>query len=496
MEKAILVASLKTPRSSVSEALATLPDAVSWVEVRADLVGDLSPDRVRQSFRGGLLYTLRSRAEGGNSEATGRERRQRLLHAAASYDLIDLEGERDLTPEILHAIPPEKRLISWQGPATDREGFRSRFEQMATVKARFYKLVSMAERPEDGREPLAFLKALGRTDTVAFATGRRGFWSRLLALHLKAPLVFGTITESADEEPTIARLMQDYGLPDLTPVEAIYGIVGNPVTHSLSPRLHNAAYRALGHRALYLPFEVDAFEDFWHEIIEDQTLASMGFPVGGLTVVSPFKEAAQRIISKRSLVTQRAVSSNIFLRKNGSWTADTTDAAGILLTLARRGVEVKDKRIAIIGCGGSGRAMAAALDEAGARVTLVNRGLERGYLAVQLLGLPFAPLSSFSPEGFSIVINATPVGRNDDTLPFAVESLGDDAVVVDLVYRTHPTPLVDRTRALGRFAIEGREMLIVQVVHQFALMTGRQMPEDLVHELVGFRQETAPPSLA
>ena len=110
MEKAILVASLKTPRSSGSEALATLPDSVPWVEVRADLVGDLFPDEVRQSFRGGLLYTLRSRAEGGNSEATGRERRQRLLNAAASYDLIDLEGERDLTPEILHAIPPDERM--------------------------------------------------------------------------------------------------------------------------------------------------------------------------------------------------------------------------------------------------------------------------------------------------------------------------------------------------------------------------------------------------
>ncbi len=100
MEKAILVASLKTPRSSVSEALATLPDSVPWVEVRADLVGDLFPDEVRQSFRGGLLYTLRSRAEGGNSEATGRERRQRRLKPAAANPHIDPEGERDQTPAI------------------------------------------------------------------------------------------------------------------------------------------------------------------------------------------------------------------------------------------------------------------------------------------------------------------------------------------------------------------------------------------------------------
>ena len=494
MAKANLVASLRTPRAA--EALADLPESVSWVEVRADLAGDLPAEAVRPSFRGEVLYTLRSRTEGVHSEATGRERQERLLDAAAAYDLIDLEAERDLTPEILRAIPPEKRLISWRGPATDREGLRRRFERMAGVEARFYTLVSTATRLEHGRETLAFLKALGRTDVVAFATGRRGFWSRVAAAHLGAPLVFGTVTDSADEAPTIARLIQDYGLPNLMPVEAIYGIVGNPVNHSLSPRLHNAAYRALGRRALYLPFEVDTFEDFWREIVEDETLASMGLPVNGLTVVSPFKDAAQRIIRERSLVTQRAISSNIFLRKNGSWTADTTDAAGILQTLDRRGVAVKGKRIAVIGCGGSGRAMAAALDEAGARVTLVNRGLERGFLAVQLLDLPFAPLTSFSPEGFSIVINATPVGRNDDTLPFAIESLGDGAVVVDLVYGAHPTPLVNQTRALGRFAIEGREMLVVQVMRQFALMTGDAMPEDLVRELVGMQEETVSPAPA
>ena len=489
MEKATLVASLKTPRASLTDAFAALPEPVAWVDVCADRVGDLPAEAVRQSFRGGVLYTLRSRAEGGHSEATGRERHARLLHAAATYDLVDLEAERDLTPELLRAIPPEKRLISWHGPATDRNGFRRRFEQMAGVEARFYKLVSTAEHLKDGREALAFLKTLGRADVTAFAEGRRGFWSRLLAPHLKAPLVFGSITESDGDEPAIARLIQDYGLPNLMPVEAIYGIVGNPVIHSLSPRLHNAAYRALGHRALYLPFEVDTFEAFWREIVEDETLAAMGFPIGGLTVVSPFKAAAQQIIRERSPVTQRAVSSNLYLRKNGIWIADTTDAAGILTTLGRRGVEVQGRRVAIIGCGGSGRAMAAALDEAGARVTLVNRGLERGFLAVQLLDLPFAPLSSFSPEGFAIVVNATPVGRHGDTLPFAIELLDDDAVVVDLVYGAHPTLLVDQTRACGRSAIEGREMLVVQVMRQFALMTGRQMPEDLIYELAGFQEE-------
>lgn len=494
MTDALLVALLKTPSLLVQEALAALPAAVQWVAVRADQVGDLSPDSFRQAFRGRWLYTLRSHAEGGHSKASFAERQQRLTQAATTYDLIDLEAERDLSPEILRAIPPEKRMISWHGPPTDRTTLRARFERMAGIPARFYKLAPAAQCASDGLAPLAFLKALARPDVIAFATGPRGLWSRLLAPYLGAPLVFGTMAEVMDGEgdPPLQLLIQDYGLPTLRPLDALYGIVGSPVTHSLSPRLHNAAYRALDQRALYLSFEVDAFPSFWHTMVEDKTLASMGFPVGGLTVVSPHKPQAQQIIPACSLITQRALSSNLYVRQNGSWHADTTDASGIYLTLGRHGVGVAGKRIAIIGCGGSGRAMAVALDQAGAHVTLVNRSLDRGYLAAQLLDLPFVPLATFTPTGFDILINATPVGRHGDTLPFPVDTLNENAVVVDLVYGSRPTPLVTRTRARGRRAIDGREMLLVQVMRQFALMTGQEMPETLVRHLIGLQPAAAP----
>lgn len=494
MTDALLVASLKKRSFLVQEALAALPTAVEWLEVRADQVGDFSPDSFRQAFRGRWLYTLRSHAEGGHSSASDAERQQRLRQAAATYNLVDLEAERDLRPEILRAIPPEKRMISWHGPPTDRTTLRARFEQMAGVPARLYKLAPAARCASDGLAPLAFLKALDRPDVVAYATGKRGLWSRLLAPYLGARFVFGTMAQVMDDEgnPPLQQLIQDYDLPTLRPLDALYGIVGSPVTHSLSPRLHNAAYRALEQRALYLSFEVDAFPNFWHTMIEDETLASMGFPVGGLTVVSPHKPLAQQIIPACSLITQRALSSNLYVRKNGSWQADTTDATGIYLTLGRHGVGVQDKRIAIIGCGGSGRAMAVALNQAGAHVTLVNRSLDRGYLAAQLLDLPFVPLSTFSPAGFDILVNATPVGRHGDTLPFPIDALDENAVVVDLVYGAHPTPLVTRARTLGRRAIEGREMLLVQVMSQFALMTGHEMPEALARDLIGSQPTAAP----
>jgi 3-dehydroquinate dehydratase / shikimate dehydrogenase len=104
--RAVLVATLTTPPSAGGRELATLPEAVQWLEVRADLVGDLPPDWLRSHFPGRLLYTLRSRVEGGAGTESRQERRARLLEAAPHYDLVDLEGERDLRPDLLQAIPP------------------------------------------------------------------------------------------------------------------------------------------------------------------------------------------------------------------------------------------------------------------------------------------------------------------------------------------------------------------------------------------------------
>src|SRR5204862_1285934 len=135
-------------------------------------------------------------------------------------------------------------------------------------------------------------------------------------------------------------------------------------------------------------------------------------------------------------------------------------------------VLMKQKRAAVIGCGGAGRSMAAVLAGLGAGVTLVNRGAERGHHAAQLLDLPYIPLRGFSAEGYDIVVNATPVGRDDGEVPFKVETLGEEAVVIDLVYGSRPTPLVTGAAARARKAIDGRAVLMAQVLRQFHLMTG------------------------
>ena len=136
MLKASLVATLLDEPSSRGEELAALPNAVEWLEVRADLIGDPDVEWLRRRFRGRLIYTLQSRAEGGRAGDDPADRMGRLLAAANHYDLINLEGDRDLSPELLARIPRARRMISWHGPAIGTEQLKTKFARFAEVEAR------------------------------------------------------------------------------------------------------------------------------------------------------------------------------------------------------------------------------------------------------------------------------------------------------------------------------------------------------------------------
>jgi 3-dehydroquinate dehydratase/shikimate dehydrogenase len=343
---------------------------------------------------------------------------------------------------------------------------------------------------------LLLLKSLGRTDTIAYATGLLGFWSRLAALQLGAPAISGLISQSSRSKPTIKKLIDDYGLPALRPVRELFAIIGNPVFHSLSPRLHNASYSAMNYPALFVPLHVESFAEFWSEFVLSGALESLGFPINGMTVSSPHKEEALLTAKEVSSMSRRAGSANILVRNNGWWNADTTDPEVIYMANRDRSVQVRDKRAAVIGCGGAGRAIAAALVHSGAGVTLINRGAERGNHAAELLGLPYLPLPDFDAEGYDIVVNATPVGRDTDEVPFRIERLNNDAVIIDLVYGSKPTQLVGGTLAREQVVIDGRDVLVTQVLRQFRLMTGKEMPAALALETLGRRSSNVPQTVS
>ncbi len=470
-----------------ASALATLA-GVEWLEVRGDLVGDLDPAALR-FFPGKLLYTLRSRAEGGGFEGSPERRKRRLIEAAARYDLVDLEAARDLSPEVLEAVPPERRVLSWHGPAADLEALKATFQRMASTPALLYKLVPTATQPGEELPALQLLKTLGRQDVIAFATGASGAWTRLVAPRLGAPVVYGALGEvaGAPGQLSIDRLRMDYGLPELPPVEALFGIVGHPVAQSLSPRIHNSAYRVLGIPALYLAFDAESFGDFWLEVVENGMLEILGFPLRGLSVTTPFKEAALAVAGAESPLAGVIGAANTLVWNQDVWEAEATDPDGVVLPLRDRDVHLEGLEAAVVGAGGAGRSAAEGLKKAGARVTIFNRDPERGQAAGDRLKVPYLPLDELDPGQFGLLVNATSLGRDaDDPLPFDVDRLRPGAVVIDLVYRLdRPTPLLEAAAARGAVAIDGREVLIDQARGQFRLMTGQELPLDLARRATG-----------
>jgi 3-dehydroquinate dehydratase/shikimate dehydrogenase len=431
--------------SSGGEELAALPSAAEFLEVPARLAGAVSPEWMRQHFRGRVLY--------------------------------EFNVEDDLNDTRLREIPAEQRIVSWYGAASHLAQLQRKWAEISAVPARFYKLVNTARTISEEFLPLHLLKSLDRTDVIAYANGSLGFWTRLVALQLGSPAIFGRISPGpVASEPTVAKLIADYGLPELQPIKEIFAIIGNPIFHSLSPRLHNSSYRAMNYPALFVPLQVDSFADFWREFVQAKQLDVFGFPINGMTVASPHKEQAFLTAKNVSAMVQQTQAANILIRNNGWWNADTTDPDVVYAASNQQNVRVREKRAAVIGCGGAGRAIAAALAESGAGVTLINRGAERGERAASLLGLPYIPLLDFDAEGYDIVVNATPVGRDTDEAPFKLERLNTDAVVIDLVYGSRPTPLIDSTLARQQVAIDGRHVLLTQVRKQFLLMTGKEMP--------------------
>jgi 3-dehydroquinate dehydratase/shikimate dehydrogenase len=423
------------------------PAAAAWAEVPMDV----DVRRVRAHFAGKVLVSVR----------------HALVNEA---DYVDFQPD-DLVPHVLDAIPPHKRVISWYGRATDLTRLASFVTPLLQHRATLYRVVVDAQNYTEALLPLQLLKSLGRRDVIAWADGPIGMWTRLLAPQFGAPFVFSA---------NVPQLIADYGFPQIVKLREIFGIAGNPVLGSLSPRLHNAAFREIGRPALYVPFHVPDFEDFWSAAIASGALDALGLPISAICVVSPHKEAAIASASKHTPMVRRAHSTNFFVREDNVWTADTTDPGSVIVALHERGVDIAGHPMAVVGCGGSGRAIAAALQQAGAHVTLVNRSRERGSFAGGLLGLPCVPLAGFSAERYSVVVNATPVGRDGQGVPFATERMRDDAVVVDLAYGAQPTPLISRIRARGRMAIDGRDILMRQAMRQFHIMTGQEMPQSVL----------------
>lgn len=254
-------------------------------------------------------------------------------------------------------------------------------------------------------------------------------------------------------------------------------VIGAPVRHSLSPAIHNAAFRALGLDWVYLAFEVPPGQ----AAAAVRGAAALG--VEGLSVTMPHKEEAAAAADRLSPRARALGAVNaVVVRPGGIVEGDNTDGPGFLAALADEGVDPRGRTCAVVGAGGAGRAVVLALGGAGAaEVVVVNRTRSRAEAAVALVPGRARVGADADVAEADLVVNATPVGMGDDGgLPFDPALVRPGQVVVDLVYSPAVTPLLVAARERGASTVNGLGMLIHQAALAFRLWTGEDPPLEVM----------------
>ncbi len=458
--------------------LRTMPLEVGLLEVRADSF-EVNLSVIKNSTSAQLLFSLRSQLEGGKFTGNTQQRIQQLVEAVPHYDYIELEGARDLIPEILNFIPIEKRIIAWQGRPDTYENLKKRLCTFLETPAKQYKIVVQAKQTGDELSVVQLLKTFNRKDLIAYATGSIGAWTQPLSAFLGSPIVFALLKMDAENTNLIAKqLITDYNLPYIYPVEKIFGIIGTSVLDSVSPKLHNEGYRKSNLPFIYLPFYATSLQVFFDKVVKNTFLA---IDFSGFTVVSPFKEASLCVASTTygSDVYFSNASNSIVNQNKIGWTALSTDGFGIVDALNKMTVHWHQKNIAVIGCGGTGRTIVAALIRMNVKLTLINRTISKGQKVANMMKIPFVSLNNFYPADFDIIIHATPLGKNKGEVPFDLSKLKRESIVIDHVYSIHKeTDLVQHCRLCGIEVIDGEEIARLQISHQFKQMTTVDIPQE------------------
>ncbi len=253
----------------------------------------------------------------------------------------------------------------------------------------------------------------------------------------------------------------------------IYGILGRPVAHSLSPAMHNAAFRELGINAVYVPFPVTDLP---------QAVAGLrGLAIGGGSVTIPFKEEIIPLIDEIDPRAARMGAVNTVVNREGRLIGYNTDWLGAVTALKVQ-TGMAGEHFLLLGAGGAARAIAFGILENGGRVTLTDLDAPRAETLARELTVAAIPLNALAQCPATILINATPVGMAPDLegLPLDPHLLGRFTLVMDIVYRPLLTRLLREAQAHGARTIDGLQMLIHQATAQFELWTGQAAPLEVM----------------
>ncbi len=474
------------------------------IELRLDEVGQPGEERLREliaSLRKPVIVAVKRPDEGGAFRGDVDEQLELLRSAArAGASFVDVDWTLsldlgELTPSKCHRIVSRHQ---WDGLPEDLAEFEDEVRNVM-YEGDLIKLVAHAECAEDA---LALLQRLrqARGGLISFASGEAGSFSRVLCRIFGSPFTYAApaIVPGEPEAPLTApgqlrvndlrAMLPPGGGGDST---AVFGVVGDPVAHSLSPRVHDMALKGARLDAVYVPLQVRDFARFM-ELVDDPHFR-------GFSVTAPHKLAAFKAAKSRDEDAHATQAANTLVRDGAGWRAANSDVVGVGETLERAwryhlerrgkptlsmGAPLAGVHALVLGAGGAARAAARAVLTRGGRVTVCARRDAQAQQFARELSCASASWSTRGQVPYEVLIHTTPAGSlaQPDECVMAEHELREDAVVLDAVYRPLKTPLLAAALRRGCTAVPGAEWFVRQAHAQFRQFTQHDGDEALMRK--------------
>jgi len=440
------------------------------------------------------IATCRRVSTGGKFKGTIPAELDVLEKAAqAGCHLIDIELQ---TAE--HTKPAQMKKLRSNGAALiisyhDFESTKNLdaiFDRILPFQPEFVKIVSTAKTLADNVAMMRFLdRRRDEANIVGICMGEQGVISRVLGLRAGSVFTFAAAHAGEETGPgqiEARTLRETWRIDHIDASTKVYGVAGNPVRHSLSPLMHNIAFRRETVNGVFLPLQTTR--------INDLLTLTRDVPLQGLAITMPFKTEILKHLARTDLLSQKIGACNTVVRaQDGNLYGFNTDVAAVVRPLERR-LPLRGAKILVLGAGGAGRAAVFGLVERGAEVFVWNRTAETAKKLARQAKAKTIRREQIAKSQFDVIINTTPVGMRGVKPASLLEPKElNTRLVFDLVYNPIDTPLIRMAREKGLPVVTGVEMFVHQGARQFEIWTGKPAPEEEMLRVVvhALRQESA-----
>src|SRR5579863_7937021 len=425
-----------------------------------------------------VIATCRRVASGGKFRGSIASQLDILAKAsAAGCQLVDVELQTALKckPATLQKLRTRSGLILSFHDFRGTKKLDETLEKMRAFPADFYKIVSTATTLADNVTMIKFLaRESDRHSLVCMSMGEQGIISRVLGVRAGSIFTFASASageETAPGQVTAQELRNVYRIDQVDPATRVYGVAGDPVAHSLSPAIMNAAFRRENVNAVYLALHA--------KTIKDLMTCVRDVPIHGISVTMPYKQAILPYLDNTDSHTTKIGACNTVVRaQDGKLYGFNTDTAGVVRPLERRLSTLDGARILVLGAGGAARAAVFGLKERGAEVYILNRSAAAAQKLARQARARSIKRADMKKLAFDVIINATPVGMgNSHETPLQEKEI-NARYVFDMIYDPGETRLLKLARERGAQVIPGIEMFVQQAARQFEIWTGKPAPGD------------------